>query len=299
MKSSFGTARVSFLMLATAAFCFAAGAYASPVTPPAVVASAGELVVCSDYTSAPAIFLNAGSSDPVGYEAEMVAEIAKSFGVKATFRNIQFKGIIAALLAKKCDVIISSIGDTVPREKTLDFVNYANVGTSIVVQPGNPQKIDGLESLSGHSVSVNLGTNPQLALDFTTKKLVSEGKAPIDIVTFSDSTAAAAALATGKTDAYYADTPPSAYQKTQKPEVFELVTPQIFLDMIGQVNGLTAIAMRKGEPELQAALVAAVKDLYGTGAMAEIYKKWNVESILLPNAFMEKCIVNCASVKVE
>jgi ABC-type amino acid transport substrate-binding protein len=57
--------------------------------------------------------------------------------------------------------------------------------------------------------------------------------------------------------------------------------------------------MRKNEPELQAAVVSAVKDLYTTGAIVEIFKKWNVDSILLPKSFLDKCIVNCASMKVE
>ncbi len=276
-----------------------AAAAASRIAAPASVASAGELVVCTDLTSAPAIFLAPGSTDPKGYEAEMTAKIADLLGVKPTYRNVQFKGIIAALLAKKCDVIVASIGDTVPREKSLDFVNYANVGTSIVVPPGNPKKIDGLDGLSGHSVSVNLGTNPQFALDFVSKKLVAGGKPAIQTVTFSDSTAAAAALATGKVDAYYADTPPAAYEKTQKPEVFDLVTPQIFLDMIGQVNGLTAIALRKDDAELQRAMVEAVKQLYASGDMKTIFAKWNVDSILLPASFMGRCMVDCATLKVE
>jgi len=288
-------------MLAATTWAGATGALAqtAKIAPPARIAEAGELLICSDFTAAPAVFVAPGSTEPQGYEAEMAREMASLLGVKATFQNVQFKGIIAALLAKKCDVIISSIGDTVPREKTLDFVNYANVGTSIVVKPGNPDGITSLEGLSGHSVSVNLGTNPQLALDHVSKALVAAGKPAIDIVTFSDSVAAASALATGKVDAYYADTPPAAHQKTQQPAVFDLVTPQIFLDMIGQVNGLTAVAMRKDETELQKAFVDVVKELYASGKIAEVYKKWNVDSILLPASFLDKCIVNCATLKVE
>ena len=148
-------------------------------------------------------------------------------------------------------------------------------------------------------MSVNLGTNPQFALDFVSKKLAAAGKPPIQTVTFSDSTAAAAALATGKVDAYYADTPPAAYEKTQRPEIFDLVTPQIFLDMIGQVNGLTAIALRKDDTELQRAMVEAVKQLYASGDMKAIFAKWNVASILLPASFMDRCMVDCATLKVE
>lgn len=98
MKTFASRFRISFQTSAAAATFFASAVYASSVTPPAATASANELVVSTDCTLAPAVFLNAGSTDPLEYEASTVAEIAESFGVKATYRCIHFRGNVAASL---------------------------------------------------------------------------------------------------------------------------------------------------------------------------------------------------------
>ena len=77
------------------------------------------------------------------------------------------------------------------------------------------------------------------------------------------------------------------------------MTPQIFLDMIGQVNGLTAVALRKDDADLQRSMVEAIKQLYASGDMRTIFEKWNVASILLPQSFMDRCMVDYAALKVE
>jgi ABC-type amino acid transport substrate-binding protein len=59
-------------------------------------------------------------------------------GVEAQFKNVGFDGIIAALLAKKCDAIISGMTDTAERRKQVDFTDYLIVGMSLMVKKGNP-----------------------------------------------------------------------------------------------------------------------------------------------------------------
>ena len=78
--------------------------------------------------------------------------------MKAEFKNIVFDSIIAALLTKKCDAIISGMNDTPERRKQVDFVDYLKVGQSLMVKKGNPKHISTLASLAGHVVSVQSGT---------------------------------------------------------------------------------------------------------------------------------------------
>lgn len=63
MKTFANRFGISFQTSAAAATFFASAVYASPVTPPAASASATELVVSTDCTSAPAVFLEDGSTD--------------------------------------------------------------------------------------------------------------------------------------------------------------------------------------------------------------------------------------------
>jgi ABC-type polar amino acid transport system ATPase subunit len=54
---------------------------------------------------------------PVGADIDIGSAIGKSMRVKAQFKNVGFDGIIAALLAKKCDALLSGMTDTAQRRK--------------------------------------------------------------------------------------------------------------------------------------------------------------------------------------
>ena len=140
-----------------------------------------------------------------------------AIGLKAKFQNTGFDGIIAALLAKKCDAIISGMNDTAERRKQVAFVDYLSVGQSLMVKKGNPKKITTLTSLSGKSVSVEVGTTNKQFLDAESKLLVKKGKPAIKVVTFPKDTDAASALKTGRVDSYFGDSPVVAYYIKRDP----------------------------------------------------------------------------------
>src|SRR5207244_8428965 len=83
---------------------------ATAATTPPSIAKAGKIVFCSDPGFPPMESLE--GSQPVGADIDIGAGIAKAMGVEVQFRNVGFDGIIAALLAKKCDAIISGVTDT-------------------------------------------------------------------------------------------------------------------------------------------------------------------------------------------
>ncbi|HEY1479595.1 MAG TPA: transporter substrate-binding domain-containing protein, partial [Gaiellales bacterium] len=121
--------------MAVAASAFGAtGAGASSkasVTPPASIASAKQLLFCSDITYPPEEFYQ--GTTPVGSDIEIGDAIAAQMGVKASFQNTGFDGIIPALLSKKCDAVISGMNDTPARRKQVDFTDYLSVGQSFMV----------------------------------------------------------------------------------------------------------------------------------------------------------------------
>ena len=141
-----------------------AGSGAS-ITAPASIASAGKLVFCSDITYPPEESYKQGTTTPEGSDIDIGNYIASKMGVKARFDNTGFDGIIAALLAKKCDAVISGMNDTPERRKQVAFVDYLKVGQSFMVKKGNPENITGLDSLAGKSASVETGTTNKDFLD--------------------------------------------------------------------------------------------------------------------------------------
>jgi polar amino acid transport system substrate-binding protein len=236
---------------------------------PAAIKSAGKLVFCSDITYPPEESYKPGTTTPEGSDIDIGDYIAKKMGVTAQFDNTGFDGIIAALLAKKCDAIISGMNDTPERKKQVAFVDYLKVGQSFMVKGGNPENITGIASLAGKSASVETGTTNKDYLDAQSKQLQSQGKKAIKVVTFPKDTDAANALKTGKVDAYFGDAPVVAYYIEKDPKAFAIGGTPVNPISIG-------IAIRKSDTELQAAVKQAVKDIYADGTMDTILTRWKL-----------------------
>lgn len=260
-------------ILAAAALVAVAGAAAAhkAVTPPPSIKSAGQIVWCSDMTYPPEE--SQQGSTPVGSDIDIAKAVSKLMGVKASFKNTGFDGIIAALLGKRCDAIISGMTDNAQRRKQVDFTDYANVGMSLMVKTGNPSHITGLNSLSGKSVAAESGTTEKDVLSALNVTLKKQGKPTISIKIFPSDTNAAAALLTGKVDAYFADDPPVAYYVKKAGGKFVVAASKIQSAPIG-------IATRKGDA-LSAAMKQAIDQLYANGTMATILKKWGMSAFAL------------------
>jgi polar amino acid transport system substrate-binding protein len=239
----------------------------APIQAPASISSAGKLVFCSDITYPPEESYKAGTTTPEGSDIDIGNYIAQKMGVTATFDNTGFDGIIAALLAKKCDAIISGMNDTPERRKQVAFVDYLKVGQSFMVKAGNPENIAGLDSLAGKAASVETGTTNKDFLDAQSKRLTSQGKKAIKVVTFPKDTDAANALKTGKVDAYFGDAPVVAYYIEKDPKSFSIGGSPVNPIPIG-------IAIRKSDTELQAAVKKAVDAMYADGTMNKILVRW-------------------------
>jgi polar amino acid transport system substrate-binding protein len=264
----------ALLALALGVSAFAAGAASATtakVTPPPSIKSAKQLLFCSDITYPPEEFYE--GTKPVGSDIEIGNAIAAQMGVKASFQNTGFDGIIPALLGKKCDAVISGMNDTPARRKQVDFTDYLSVGQSFMVKKGNPEKITSIAGNAGKTVSVEVGTTNADFLIAQSKLLVKAGKKPITVKTFPKDTDAANALATGKVDAYFGDAPVVAYYVGKSPSQFEFGGKAVNPISVG-------IATRKGD-QLTAAMKKAVANLYANGTMKKILAKWKMSSTVL------------------
>ena len=246
-------------------------AMSGPIVAPAAIKSAGKIVWCSDISYPPEEFYDGTTAK--GSDIEVGTEIAKRMGVSADFANTGFDGIIPALNAKKCDAIISGMNDTTDRAKQVDFVDYMAVGQSFMVQKGNPAKINSLDDIAGKTVSVEVGTSNADFLKAKSAEFTKAGKKAINITIFPKDTDAAAALRTGKVDAYFGDAPVVAYYVKQNPDQFAFGGDAINPIPVG-------IAIRKGD-ELKAAVQAAVDAMYADGSMAKILGNWEMTSSLM------------------
>ena len=252
---------------------------AAPSTPAIVVPdkikTAGKLVWCVDVSYPPEESYKADGTTPQGSDIDIANDIGKRLGVTTEIDNTGFSGIIPALLAKKCDLIISGMNDTPERAKQVAFVDYLKVGQGLLVPAGNPKKITKLEDLSGLAVAVQLGTTNKDALDATNTALVAANKPKIDIQTFEQDTDAFQQLSLGRVDAYSGDSPVCAYYASQSSGKYVVGGSPIQPISIG-------IAIRKEDADLQAAVKAAIDGMYADGTITSILATWGMtDSVVL------------------
>ena len=254
----------------------AATAAAPSIAVPAAITTAGKLVWCVDVSYPPEESFKADGTTAEGSDIDIATEIAKRFGVTVEIDNTSFTGIIASLVGKKCDLIISGMNDTAERAKQVAFVDYLKVGQGLLVPAGNPKGIHTLEDLSGKAVAVQLGTTNKDALDAENVKLKAANKPQIDVQTFDQDTDAFQQLALGRVDAYSGDSPVCAYYaaKPDNAGKFEVGGTPIDPAPIG-------IAIRKDDTELQAAVKAAIDGMYADGTMKSIVDKWGMTNAVV------------------
>jgi polar amino acid transport system substrate-binding protein len=238
------------------------------VTTPEPLEAGGDMVICTDVPYPPAQFQE--GSEFKGYEVEMGEEVAERLGVTAVHQKTGFDGIIGALLANKCDAIISSMNVTPEREEQVAFVEYMNIGQAVAVAPEDEGTIESLDDLAGKTVAVQLGTTLGAAIDEANKSLDEK----IEVRSFPDAGAAAAALKTDKVDAFFSDAPVIADYVNKDPESFAMGGTQIDVLPAG-------IAMRPGDTELVEAVQDAIDAMYEDGTLEEIFAKWKVDDFLL------------------
>src|SRR5260370_17972195 len=80
--------------------------------------------------------------------------LGQVLGLKVSMVNATFDTIIPGLASGKYDLGMSSFTDTKVREKTVDFVDYYEAGTSFFVKSSGGPTIPSLSELCGHKLSV-------------------------------------------------------------------------------------------------------------------------------------------------
>jgi len=219
-----------------------------------------------------------------GVDYDLAVAIGQKLGLKITFNDQDWDGIIPSLQSGLHDVIISGMNDTIERQATLDFVDYFKAGFAIVVKKGNPEGITTLTDLCGKTVAVIISTVQGDLLRALEPQCVEAGKAPVDVMELPDDPAALSAIRAGKAVADVSDAPVAAYaaQTAGDGQYFELVKDAA--NPNGYETVYTGIAVLKEDNDLALAIQAALQSLIDDGTYMQILKKYNVDSFAVPEA---------------
>lgn len=116
------------------------------------------------------------SGNKVGFDIELMTEMAKRLDVKLEWVDMPFDSLIAAVQEGKIDVSISAFNYTEERDKTIDFSDpYYTSEDAFTVAEGFAGNITKPEDVAAYKVGVQTGTTQD---GWLTDTLVADGALP-------------------------------------------------------------------------------------------------------------------------
>ena len=174
-------------------------------------AAAADWIVGANIGNVPWEFQNA-QGQYVGFEIDLVNEVAKRAGKSVRIENIPFNGLFSAVQSNRIQIAISSITITPRRLASLSFAQpYYDADQSLSVAKSS--KILSLEDLSGKTVGVDTASTGDIwATANKTRYKIA------DIARYEGLVPAMLDLANGRIDGYISDLPAVAYYIKDKPQ---------------------------------------------------------------------------------
>lgn len=201
-------------------------------------------------------------NEVVGFDVAIGKEIAKRLGVEPVIVTTAWDGILAGLIAGKFDTIVGSMSITPQRQEVVDFVGpYYRAGRAVFVPESSG--VQALEDLKGKTIGVTLGethekwAREQADMDWTLRTYKGLPELLLE-------------LENGRIDAMIIDSIPGqvAIEKDDRP-IRQLDLP----DLEGG-NVDVGIAIRKDNPQLRAAMQAALEEMMADGTYKAIAEEW-------------------------
>ncbi|MFB7029967.1 MULTISPECIES: ABC transporter substrate-binding protein [unclassified Streptomyces] len=252
---------------------------------PEQIRKAGKVRVATDVPYPPfEMYVKEGETALTGLDYDLGQALGAKLGVTFAFSPQKFDGIVPAIQAGKFDVAMSAITDNKERQQVVDFVDYSQSGSGVLVGDGNPAKVTTLDDLCGRKVAVQAATNQLDLLKSHQDACVKAGRGKIDIQTFPKDSDAQLALRSGKVIAQVLTKPAAGWvaKTADSGKAFDLVEdPAAPGGYNASPNG---IAVSKQLPELTDAIQKALQSLIDDGTLTKIYNKYGVPSIAVKEA---------------
>ncbi|WP_353644411.1 amino acid ABC transporter substrate-binding protein [Mesorhizobium sp. WSM2239] len=221
------------------------------------IKAAGVFRIGTEGTYAPFTYHDE-SGKLVGFDVEIGEEIAKRLGVEAQFLEGKWDGLIAGLDANRYDAVINQVGITEERKAKYDFSDpYIASKAALIVREDNTE-IKDFADLSGKSAAQSLTSNyGKMAEQAGAELIGTDG--------FDQSIAL---VVQGRADATINDSLSFLDFKKKQPNA------PVKIAATEDEAAYSGIIVRKGDPELVAAINDALKSMKADGTYQKIAEKY-------------------------
>lgn len=198
----------------------------------------------------------------IGFDIDLAKLMARSMGVKVTFVNTQWDGIIPALLTNKFDILMSGMTVTAERNLQVNFAQpYITIGQTILINKRNAEKVKSYKDLNAPEfiIATKLGTTGEIA----THRYLPKAK----IKTFETEADAALEVRNGRADAFVYDLPYNVVYAAQYHDALIHLKEPFTREPLGW-------AVRKGDPDFLNWLDNFLNQIHNDGTYDALYAKW-------------------------
>lgn len=270
MKSTkLRSARAAWVYVALAtglAFPFGAGAQTKHALP-ATVAEAGAMNVGTSLQWPPYEYQDE-AGNPAGFDIELVRLLAAELGIEVKITSVQFPAIIPGIQSGKFDLAVNELFDTVQRQKSVDMIDYLNVGL-VVMTAGDPASFSP-EDLCGHSIAVTKGVAQIAVVERLSGECTAAGKQPLALVEMPDASQTMLAVVSRRADLMFGDVAVAQYLEKTSGKL--RAVPGI----VPGTRGLVGIAVKKGNAEMAEALKTALEAIIADGSYKTLLEKYGL-----------------------
>lgn len=226
------------------------------------IKAAGIFKIGTEGTYAPFTYHDA-ENKLVGFDVEIGRAIAERLGVEAEFVEGKWDGLIAGLDAGRYDAVINQVGITEARQAKFNFSDpYIASKAALIVRNDNAE-IDGFDDLKGKKSAQSLTSNYG-------KMALSAGAELIGTAGFDQSIAL---VVQGRADATINDSLSFLDFKKKQPDA------PVKIAAVKDDASYSGVIVRKGDPELVAAINDALSAIKADGTYLKISEKYFGEDV--------------------
>lgn len=238
------------------------------------VAEAAEEIQSGTITNSPPMISYASDGTTLqGFIVDLAAAMSQQMGRPIVHKAIAFNGILPAMEAKHIDISFTLMNDTPEREKVVDFVDFFNLGTMLLVKKGNPERVESLETACGKTVSTVQGSTQIALVDEMSAKCVAAGKPAIQNMSYAQPADARLQVQSGRVAAFLGNSPVMVYLAKTAGDgtIFDVVAGHVYQPVP------LGIAVPKTNTALRDALQKSLNALIADGTYRKLLQKHGVE----------------------
>lgn len=238
----------------------------------------GTLTIGTNLPFAPLGFYESDGKTMTGAEIDLMRGVAKHMGLNADIKNTAWDGLIPAAKAKRYDVVWASIGDFEERRTQIDFVDYMEVRSAVVVRSVDASKVKDKMDLCGLKAGATKGASTVTTLQGFSEDCRSAGKEPIGISQFPSTAEGLTALRSKRIDAECMDGPVAVYKATVDEAVFSMAIPAVGPSI------LYGVGVNKSDTALRGQIQEALNQMIKDGSYGKILDKYGLGAYAIDEA---------------